>query len=840
MRYIFFLCLIWPGILLAQFTDDFTDGNLNTNPTWTGDTSEFTVVNQVLRLSGNKKTDTSYITCHSPVSRKAVWQVDIAFDFNPSSSNYLKIYLVSDKANLESSLNGYFIKAGGSDDEISLYRQSGKNEIEIIDGTDAKLSKSHNQFKIRVERDSLWNWEVLSDTGDGFHHEGNAIDSVYKESEFFGISCRYTGTRSDKMSFDNFSVSGHPYSDKIKPFIRQGEFTSGNKFKFSFSEPVDYQVLNINSLSLGNILDFSIDSIQNSIELTFEKNAPHGEMTEITIDTLMDYAGNYRSGIKVMDFYNYDDSIGLKDILINELMIDPYEEGMLPSTEYVELFNNGDAYHTLENWFISDRTDSAVFEDFIFSPHSYLLLIDKNDSSLWNNIDVNKQYIHLPSLNNSGDEITLSAPNGLSVDSVAYSSGIEKGRSIELIDPFFKCNDLINWDTSMSISGGSPGVKNSVHQLNYHNYEFSVSGIRGYSDSSIAFKTRGKFMPFSLKKESISVTPDLEFSFGLGHNSLTVEFKEKLRPGQLVNFTLMSLENCYGQTIDDIAFDFRVTDLPLAGDILINEVLFNPRNQDGDFVELYNHSTKYIDLQQLFLANLEKDTIDNLSGITDHHALLPPKSYMAVCEDSNAILTAYIKSDIKWLRQADLPLYANDNGSVILLNRDSAVIDRFNYHESMHSPFLEDVEGVSLERISHEMPSSNSSNWTSAASTSFFATPGLINSQFSAGKMSHFSLHPNIFSPNSDGYDDILKISFSNPSKSTFGSVSVLDRYGRTVIDLISDEVLPANGFCFWNGFDKNNNKVPMGYYLVLLETVGSDGNVQQDYKTVVIAGDLK
>jgi hypothetical protein len=46
--------------------------------------------------------------------------------------------------------------------------------------------------------------------------------------------------------------------------------------------------------------------------------------------------------------------------------------------------------------------------------------------------------------------------------------------------------------------------------------------------------------------------------------------------------------------------------------------------------------------------------------------------------------------------------YNNDNG-VVVLALDSATIDEFHYDESMHFDLLQDVEGVSLERISTEV-----------------------------------------------------------------------------------------------------------------------------------------
>jgi hypothetical protein len=41
----------------------------------------------------------------------------------------------------------------------------------------------------------------------------------------------------------------------------------------------------------------------------------------------------------------------------------------------------------------------------------------------------------------------------------------------------------------------------------------------------------------------------------------------------------------------------------VAGDVVINEVLFDPKPNAYDYVELYNHSKKVLDASQIFLAN---------------------------------------------------------------------------------------------------------------------------------------------------------------------------------------------------------------------------------------------
>ncbi|MDZ7848102.1 MAG: lamin tail domain-containing protein [Owenweeksia sp.] len=51
---------------------------------------------------------------------------------------------------------------------------------------------------------------------------------------------------------------------------------------------------------------------------------------------------------------------------------------------------------------------------------------------------------------------------------------------------------------------------------------------------------------------------------------------------------------------------FALPSLPQAGELIINELLFNPPSGGADFVEIYNHSDKYFDLSNLRLGNWDK------------------------------------------------------------------------------------------------------------------------------------------------------------------------------------------------------------------------------------------
>ena len=141
---------------MAQLEDDFSDGDFTNNPAWNGDAANFEVdANFTLHLNAPAVSNEAYLSIPSVAVDTSLWEVTVEMNFNPSSSNRARIYLMSTSANLESSLNGYFVELGNSEDEVSLYRQTGNSTSKIIDGVDDLLDLNGVAVMIRVTRNIL-------------------------------------------------------------------------------------------------------------------------------------------------------------------------------------------------------------------------------------------------------------------------------------------------------------------------------------------------------------------------------------------------------------------------------------------------------------------------------------------------------------------------------------------------------------------------------------------------------------------------------------------------------------------------------------------------------------
>ena len=213
------LLMLTQALAYGQLNDNFADGNFTQAPEWSGDASKFEIAAEVLHLSDATASGTAYLSTPSEAVADAVWECSVEISENPSSSNFTRIYLMADRADLSGEVDGYFISIGGGEDDVSLYRQDGSSTTKIIDGTDGRVDTKPVQVTVRTTRDAQGNWQLFSQTitESTFYSEGAAQDDIHIKSDYFGVYCQYTSTRKDAFYFDNFSVSGNPQPEPPAP-----------------------------------------------------------------------------------------------------------------------------------------------------------------------------------------------------------------------------------------------------------------------------------------------------------------------------------------------------------------------------------------------------------------------------------------------------------------------------------------------------------------------------------------------------------------------------------------------------------------------------------------------
>ena len=213
--------------------------------------------------------------------------------------------------------------------------------------------------------------------------------------------------------------------------------------------------------------------------------------------------------------------------------------------------------------------------------------------------------------------------------------------------------------------------------------------------------------------------------------------------------------------------------------------------------------------------------------------------FRVISKETNDVLEHYPTSDKNvFLEITSMPSYPNDEGTVVLLNDSGLVVDRVEYNADFHHVIIKNPEGISLERLDYERPSTDETNWHSAAETVGFATPGVENSQFVTATdfSENVTLEPQTFSPDNDGFDDVLNINYSFDAPGAVANVEIVDTDGRQVYTLTQNEVLATSGTITWDGATDSGLKARSGMYIIYFEIFDDKGNTQHFKKACVLA----
>ncbi len=849
---------------MAQFMDDFSDGNFTSNPTWTGDAVNFEVDgSQKLHLNAPAESDTSYLSVASGAINDATWEFLVEMDFNPSSSNLTRVYLVSNNADLTGNLNGYYVRLGGeTQDRISLYRQDGTSSSQLLTSADGLLSTDPSGARVRVTRTATADWELLADTSGGstFTSIGTVNDATHEQTLFSGVWCKYTSTRSDKFYFDDFSVSGNPFIDSEAPTIDLLSVISDTEVDVRFSEPIDQttaETLTNYSVDggLGNPLTVQRDgSDQALVHLAFATQFTTGTTYNLTVSNVEDLAGNTMATTIEPFSYVVTSPANFRDIVINEFMCDPTPFVGLPDAEFVELYNISSNYIDLTDWKIGDASTTGTISSHIIGPGEYALLIAAADTipfAFYNNVVVVSSF---PSLNNSGDDIVLLDTGENVIDQLSYDlswyQDVNKedgGYTIEQINPFAACTNPSNWRGSQDVLGGTPSAENSVFDASPDTIGPVLEGVQIISSTELELNLSEALDVGSVTLASVSINPILSVN-GVSvvspiNQNIAVTLSTAIDTGVVYTITIAGVADCEGnpQAADSTA-TFILPFSADSGDLVINEVLFNPYTGGSDYVELVNMTERPIDLRGWLLANFdEEDGVSNQKTIVDQIYTVEPGGYVLITEDTTDVMMNYIQHGINNFIEADLPSYNNDSGTVYLLKPDSAISEFFSYTEDMHFPLLTDVNGVSLERLDVTRNVDDMGNWHSAAETAGFGTPGLENSQYypTSGAVGEVNTDPEIFSPDNDGYNDVLNINFSFTEPGLVATIRIYDSNGRPVRELATNELLGLTGTFTWDGTTDSGEKARIGMYVILFEAFNTSGDVSSYKLSSVLGGRL-
>lgn len=539
-----------------------------------------------------------------------------------------------------------------------------------------------------------------------------------------------------------------------------------------------------------------------------------------------------------------------QDIIITEIMADPTPTHGLPEKEYLEIYNRSDKAINLNRMRLQIGTSVQTFGNFTIQPKEYVILCERADEATFSKYG-KVLIINSFTLNNTGSVVILRNEKNQTIQSINYTDKMYKtkqngGYSLEMIDTNFPCVEEANWTSSENPQGGTPAKENSVKA---NKADLTPPSLLRYE---VPNNTTVRLV-FSEKLDSASAITKTNYSIDkqLIINNLSIEspanrnvnltFNQPIQDNTIYQLKVRGIADCSGNVMTEnttIIGNVKPAD---SSDIVLNEILFDPLPDGEDYVEIFNRSNKLISLKDWSLANIDnKGKLASIRKISADNFIIQPRQFLVLTRNPQIVQNQYFKAKKEaFLAMSSLPSFPDDSGKVILLNDQQKIFDRFDYNAKMHHPIIDDKRGVSLEKRDVEKPSSDTQNWHSAASSEGYGTPGYTNSQgiLNTEIDKTFSIEPEVFTPDGDGQNEFTKIKFEFEDVGNVLNISIFDASGRPVRQLVQNYLAGTSGSIEWDGKGDSMQVLPVGYYILLIDSFNPNGNRKTAKLKVVLGG---
>ena len=835
------ICLLCFCIAHSQISEKFSDGNLSSNPSWEGDTLDFKInQDEILQLNAS---NAGRSLIYTPITQtdSLQWELFLELDFAPSLSNQIQIYLLHEGNDFILG-DGIYLEIGttGSMDGIKVIHKINGNDSllqEIYPGDFA--SSFAGTVKVQYHADGEWKLSFELD------NNNSLPDMIFQylipnfPNPHFGISCKYTSTRIDKFYFDNIIID-RIMPDTVGPIIQEWTIHDSVSIDLIFNEAisdgVDSEAIFLLNGNEAPFLQMKSDEDPKVIHLIFEQS--FASQNQLDIQNLKDETGNISSTSIDFNYLNIQEAL-VYELLINEIMADPIPNLVLPEREYIELYNASQKYFDLQNYTLHKEETSYLLPAYIIPPQTYLILCKSEDMEAFEPYGKTLGLDRFPSLRNAGDHLSIKNQTDQVIHQIDYlvdwhsESFFENGGwSLELINPKNICFQRQNWSSSESNLQGTPGRQNAV----FDSTKVQRPHLEKVTPSvtSLAMHFDGEVQEPQIQDFKIEPTIGITSLHSFENTSQTIDLADTLETSKIYQLITSNLKDCLGGPLMSDTLTFGLPEEIVFEDLIINEVLFDPISGGEDYIELYNRSNKILAIDQLMILNEQHGRFEFLE--TDR--LIHPKEYLLISEDTNGLSNIYpVHNSITFLENP-LPSMDNENGQLIIYKRNAdslALIDSFSYDQSMHSLFLDEVDGVSLERIHPDQ-----TYWQSAASSTNYGTPGLPNSQLvlPLNPGLEVFIENEVFSPDADGFKDFcrLHLNLSSPKLCT---IKIFDEWGSLQGLLLEQAWLGGETEVIWDG-RLNNKSASLGIYILSIELIDEDANEDRVQMPVVVAYPLE
>jgi len=558
-------------------------------------------------------------------------------------------------------------------------------------------------------------------------------------------------------------------------------------------------------------------------------------------------------------------------LIINEIHAAPDDT----QAEFIEVLNRSDTLVPLTDVSYADGNED--FDPVLpsgrpdvtsaLAPGQYLVLVRDSVAAarafpgLWETDDASV-VIAPPGwegLNNGGDDVFIRIGTQIS-DRVTYESNLQRGLSLERIDPnapSAEFNFLPSTDTA------SPGERNT--RFDPDTEAPLMVFAEEISPSADGSERLEIFMSESVRTEGVDASafqvqdrPVREVTVSDDGRVIRVVPTTKLSgasAGVTVRAVGLSDRTGNRRSADTVSVALQAKE----GHLRITEIMYDPRTDafDGwpdqtEYVEIANTSDRRLTLHRMVLtgASDEHGERDRLATVTRRLALAPGRYAVLYAAGDlpgdtqatrlSALHQAFPSSsdvDAVWFEESASSLRLRNSGRSILVRASTGtLLDSVRYDPGWHVSDLASTDGVSLSRISATASSNRAEAWTSSTHPDG-GTPGSANEVMlppSPRSAAGVTVSPSPFSIQRDG---ATRIQYRLQEPAGTLRVRIFDAHGRPIRTLVNSRRSASTGEIIWDGRTDTGRVVRMGIYIVLFESVDIDGaSIQTARVPVVVA----
>lgn len=581
--------------------------------------------------------------------------------------------------------------------------------------------------------------------------------------------------------------------------------------EFSVNAYIDH-VFHVSSEFAGTLLPN--DSVLADVELNFERSGT------TSLSFSIEYAQDENSTNNTLSetiFVPY----ASPPLVLNEFMSIPSAS----QCEYIEIFVSSDTPVRLGDFGLSDEDRSRVkfFPDSLAQPGSYIVMA-KNDS-IFNFTDIVTENVFIESglatLNNEDDTIYLLTSAGSAIDSIAYSGFAMTGVSVEKKAPELDSDDLNNW--IQCLHAGTPTRKNSVMPLD-NDLKLSISSVPSRIDKT-DFNTFG----LTVHNTGYNTLTGFQISVYIENTFYSsADYPHSLSPGDSavveteiffdVSGTVRIGFELEPDTDDDPGNNTAAAQVFVPypePPLVLNEFLKNPSADQCEYIEIVNISDSAIDLSDFGLSDENKANV-----VFFPDSVSQPVDFIVMAKDSLIFNFSDVLNSNVFI-ESGLASLNNTSDRIFLISKDGLAIDSISYSG------LDDDGGRSIEKINTSLPSHDLNSWVYCVTE---GTPTAKNSVFQEpediGTGANFKISPRTATPNGDGHDDNLMISYEFDSAYVYLTMKIYNIKGQIIATPLNGDYSSSKGSYVWNCSDSRGRTVDTGAYICLLKARDDNGKV--------------